>query len=115
MGDHGHKNIEMDLNQDWGGKGIEAEELDRFCYTIFNSPSLSVTDEDGGNRAIKIIGDQKGRLISSCALHDNLSERIVIISQLYNRFKDKGGFILLFGDIYVDFFPLAVWDQIQGG
>jgi len=50
MGDYGHQNIKIDLDRDRRGKGIEAEELNRFCYTIFNSPSFSVTDDDGVNR-----------------------------------------------------------------
>jgi len=48
---------------------------------------------------LKIIGDEKERILSASAFYGNLSEIVVIAGQFDNGFKGNGVFIFPFGDI----------------
>ena len=67
ISNHGHQNIKVHLNQHGGGKGVKTEELDCFCYAVFNPPSLGVAEYEGMYRALKIISDEKGRILPTSA------------------------------------------------
>jgi len=105
IGDHGHDDIKMDLDQDGGRERIEVEELYRLGDDVFDSPSARVVSHQRFQRGREVIGDKEGGLFVAVCADDHLAQVTDIILQCDEGLMDQrvGIFAFAMGD--VDPFP----------
>jgi hypothetical protein len=105
IGNHGHDDVEMDLYQDGGRKGIEAEEFDRLRDHVFNPPPSGVVANQGFRWGVEVIGDQEGGFFTTVATDDDLAHLPIIIRELDGGFIDERVWVLPFGMGDMNSFP----------
>ena len=57
VGDHGHDNVEVHLDQDGGRKGIEVEKLDGLGDDVFHTPPSGVVANQQIRWSVEVVGD----------------------------------------------------------
>ena len=60
VGQHGHGEIEIDLDDHRGGEPVEVEERELLGDGFLDEPALGVAAEQGGEAGLEVIGDQQG-------------------------------------------------------
>ena len=83
---HRHDHIKVDLDQDRRRQGIEMEKLDRLGDPIFDTPPPGVVADQQFRRHLKVVGDQKGRLLPAVATDYDLPDFADITAQCNSRF-----------------------------
>ena len=83
---HSHDHIKVDLDQDRRRQGIEMEKLNRLGDTIFDTPSPGVVADQQFHRHLKVIGDQKSRLLPAVATDNDLPYFAFITAEFNCRF-----------------------------
>src|SRR4030043_1374163 len=88
IGDHGHDNVEVHLDQDGGRKGIEVEKLDGLGDDVFQATLSGVVANQQLRWSVKIIGDQEGGLFMAVAPNDHLAQITLVVRQRDKRFME---------------------------
>ena len=88
IGDHGHNDVEVHLDQDGRRQGIEIEKLDGLRDDVLHSPPSGVVADQQLRWCIEVIGDQEGGLLMAVASNDHLAKIALIIRQRDERFMD---------------------------
>jgi len=105
VGDHGHDNVEVHLDQDGGRKGIEVEKLDGLGDDVFHTPPSGVVANQQLRWSVEVIGDQEGGLLMAVAPNDHLAQITLVVRQRDKRFMDQRIGILPFGVGNMDALP----------
>ena len=81
VGDHGHHDVEVDLDQNGGRQCIEIEEFDRLCDGVFHAPSTGIITHDTLGGLHEIVGDHESGFFASIPTEDDLSNVSFVIFQ----------------------------------
>src|SRR6266545_117431 len=79
VGEHGERDIEVDLGEDRRRHGVEVEELHRLSDAVLDAPAASVIADEGLDVGVEVIADEEGGLLAAVATHDDLTDIALVV------------------------------------
>lgn len=111
IGNHGHEDIEVDLDQNRRREAVEMEELDGFGDGVLQPPSPRIVSHQEIEGGLEVVGDQAGRFFMAIAPHNDLAQHSLVIPERDERMVDLG--MGIFSFLVGDMNPLPGGELIQ--